>query len=790
MGAPARAATAKHVFSIPSKPVAAALVDFAVQAQVSIGDGGACTGSSRPLVGRYSAPEGLARLLAGTGCTYRQIDDGAFRVVRAPPPPARERVAASPKARAAQPSATGEPPPLRFSEVIITGLRRELAEGRVSASVSLVTSERLRILGGRDERDAARQVAGVAMTNLGMGRDKIMIRGLSDGAFTGRTQSAVGTYLDETPITYNAPDPDLYLADVDRVEILKGPQGALYGGGSLGGVFRIVTRQPMLGETSALLRAGRSFTDSGSPGRLFEGAGNLPLGEKAAVRLVGYSELRGGYFDDPTHSNPDQIHRDGGRAALLVQIAPDWRLNLGAAMQEISSADAHYATETPNNARWRRWRANRIAESHKNRFSTVSATVEGVGDWGKLQSTTTFVHHAFASRYDASNAVSVRDNAEALGIFDEPSRTEMLVEDATYLSPVGRPVQWLAGVFVMRSREETSPQLFALKAATGVRSNIYSEQRLDRRQEFAAYGELSYTFARDWTLAVGGRAFRSLTRTHSDVAAVGKGASRSFEGEHVYQGFSPKIALSYAHPSGALLYLLASQGYRAGGFNTGGFFTPNRLRRYSPDRLWNTEFGGKIDLMAGRLRLREAVFYDIWSNIQTDAFDGDGLAFTYNVGRGTSLGLEAEARFQATRRLVLRVNALLTRTTLSRVFGPQPTYRESLPGAPRASFNALALWERPLRDFGTFRLGGEASYVGSSHVTFDRMSLPASGDYVTGRVFMELRTGRWALGGYLDNPTNSTADTFAYGNPFSFGQVRQATPLRPRTLRATLTAEF
>ncbi|MFH7396949.1 TonB-dependent receptor plug domain-containing protein, partial [Pseudomonas syringae group genomosp. 7] len=83
--------------------------------------------------------------------------------------------------------------------------------------------------------DIGFQVAGLTTTNLGPGRDKILLRGLSDGAFTGQTQSIVALYLDEVPITYNAPDPDLRLADLERVEVMRGPQGTLYGGGTIGG---------------------------------------------------------------------------------------------------------------------------------------------------------------------------------------------------------------------------------------------------------------------------------------------------------------------------------------------------------------------------------------------------------------------------------------------------------------------------------------------------------------------------------------------------------------------------
>jgi outer membrane receptor protein involved in Fe transport len=469
-----------------------------------------------------------------------------------------------------------------------------------------------------------------------------------------------------------------------------------------------------------------------------------------------------------------------------VRLAPGWRLTVSGARQEIASDDAHYATET-NTRRWRRLRPNRIAETHTNRFSQVSATVEGTGDWGKLQSATTFVHHAFQSRYDASRALDQEVGGETVGLFDEPSRTQLLVQDVNFLSPVGRRVQWLAGVFALRSREETNPLLTSLSPSTGARFRIYNHNRLDRRTEAAAYGEVSYVFARDWTLAVGGRAFRSTIRTRSETVALGQ--RRAFDGTHTYAGFSPKVALSWAPPSGVLIYAMASQGYRAGGFNTGGFAAPT-LREFSPDHLWNSEIGGKFDLLDGKLRVREALFYDIWSNIQTDQFDPDGLVFTYNVGEGRSLGLEAEVRYQPTPRLTLQANGLLTSTRLTRMFNPVPVNRESLPGAPRVSFNSLVLWEKPIPGYGALQLGGELGYVGRSHITFDRTVLPPSGGYITSRLLMEFRAGRWTFGGYLDNPTNSDADTFAYGNPFSFGQVRQATPLRPRTFRATLSAQF
>ena len=130
-------------------------------------------------------------------------------------------------------------------------------------------------------------VSGMTVTNLGPGRNKILLRGISDGVFTGLTQSTVGLYLDLTPVTYAAPDPDLKLIDIDRVEVLRSPQGTLYGTGPIGGVVHIVTRAPAMGEESLSLSATRSRTDGGGWNSDYGLVANLPVaGDRAAIRAA------------------------------------------------------------------------------------------------------------------------------------------------------------------------------------------------------------------------------------------------------------------------------------------------------------------------------------------------------------------------------------------------------------------------------------------------------------------------------------------------------------------------
>ena len=205
-----------RVFHLPSDALDSALVRFAVQGGVSVGGLPAwgCVGRSRPVNGAMAPAAALSSLLPA-GCGFEAIDPHSFRIVgRAAPfsppslPPPRPRLEADVAA------------PPRLDELVVTAEKRPELLTRSASAVSVLSGRDLGALGGRSFDEIAAQMVGVAVTNLGSGRNKIFVRGLSDGSFTGKTQSTVGLYLDDVPITYSAPDPDLRLVDVDRVEVL------------------------------------------------------------------------------------------------------------------------------------------------------------------------------------------------------------------------------------------------------------------------------------------------------------------------------------------------------------------------------------------------------------------------------------------------------------------------------------------------------------------------------------------------------------------------------------------
>jgi outer membrane receptor protein involved in Fe transport len=776
----AGAAPTQHLFRIPAKARSEALIDLGVQARVTLGGASACPGRSSAVFGSLTLRQALDAVTAGAPCRFEILDNATVNVLP---------VKAASRAPALAPPVAA--PEVSIDSVIVTATKRPTRLGSAPGGVSVIRAGRLTDMGAVDTTDISQQTAGFITTNLGAARNKIMLRGLSDGAFTGRTQQTVGTYLDNVPLTYNAPDPDLRLIDVDRVEILRGPQGALYGGGSLSGIYRIVSRRPVLDEASGSMLVGAATTESGSPSSRLEAVVNLPMvAGRTAARLAAYSDRDGGYVDDVNLrlSNVDRTTRAGGRAAMSTLINENWSLSVSGARQDLHATDSQYTTPSLG----RRLRANQVRETHDNVLQQGAITVTGTGGWGRFESSTGYVRHRFASRFDATAALSGFDaTGFDLGLFDEISKVKLLVEDAVLSSPDSGRFRGLLGLYGLASAEDSEGELRVPTYFDPSRL-IYLETRRDKRREMALYGEASYDLGGGWTASLGGRAFRAAVHTTSQVQAPAPGQSRTLDRKARFTGVSPKISLQHAWGAGGLVYLLTSEGYRSGGFNSGGLTAPSTLRgSFKPDHLRNYEIGASASSMGGRVALRAALFHDVWTDIQTDQYLPSGLSYTANVGDGRNTGLEVEGAAHVNSNLMFEANALFNRPRLSRVDGNFASVAQSdLPGVPDVSAGLTARYQQALSHERRLVTTLELGYVGRSRLTFDRRFSPSMGGYVTGRLSARVETPRWNVTLALTNPANESSDTFAYGNPFSFGQVRQVTPLRPRTWTVDILRTF
>ncbi|MBK6673856.1 MAG: TonB-dependent receptor [Proteobacteria bacterium] len=230
---------AQFSFDIPATTLDEALTRFTEQTGVSVGKAGALPRVESPRVaGRFTAQQALRRLLSGSGLVAVPLGSGSFRLE---PRTREDSVDSASRGIAQLPD---------LDEVLVTATKRRQDFAQVPLSMTVVSGDDIDgglIAGG--SRGAQHDVA-TSSTHLGPGRERQFIRGIADSPFLGPSQATVSVQFDDARVTWDAPDPDLLLLDVEQVEILKGPQGPLYGTGALGGVFRIVPRRPDLEEAS------------------------------------------------------------------------------------------------------------------------------------------------------------------------------------------------------------------------------------------------------------------------------------------------------------------------------------------------------------------------------------------------------------------------------------------------------------------------------------------------------------------------------------------------------------
>ncbi|ADL00481.1 TonB-dependent receptor domain-containing protein [Brevundimonas subvibrioides] len=782
-----------HTFNIRSQRVGDALMQLALQSRRSLGgDIATCRSVSPGIQGRMTLEEALNRVLQGSGCRWTLTSSGAVIIRRVsaadvpgvPPRPPRP----SPP-----PPTAPAPAPLEtevaVSDVVVTAERR-IGRAQVSAtSLSAVDEDRLRLAGVTDMIGLDALVPGMTVTNLGSGRNKILLRGMSDGTFTGLTHSTVGLYLDRVPLTYSAPDPDLKLIDVDRVEVLRGPQGTLYGTGPIGGIVRIVPRSPDASRFDLGLSLSRSWTRQGGENRDESLFANLPLFDgDLALRGVVYEERFGGYINDISLAMPrvNEGARRGGRLSLTRRLNDDWSATIGMVRQTIQTEDTHYIYRTLGGLT----RANLVREPHRNTFEVLHAGVSGTGDWGQLDATVATVRHKFMSRYDASSALRTFGSGATLGALDDVQDTDLTTVDVTYASrPLGR-WRWTGGAFYSSGTTRADSQVQALRT---VETTIYREIRRDRSSEIAAYGQASYQLTPAWSLTGGARVS---TFDHQVASVVGhRGTFRPFEGDDRATTVSPMISITWQPDDTLNLYGLVSQGRRTGGFNTAGPFgqrfdglAGNPARRYSPDTLTNYELGAKSRFWDGRVQARATLFFADWGDIQSDQFLPSGLSYAVNVGDGRNAGLEVEVNWQATDHLRIHANGLFARPEVT---SPSPGFNSrlnaGLPGVPESSANLSADYRRPI-GLGLDLIGqATVAYVGESRLTFDAARRYRMGEYVTGRASIGVESRRWSATAYVENPFDTEANTFSYGDPFRLPEALASTPLRPITGGVTLT---
>ena len=326
VGAQAQPAVAREVraFDIPAGKLSDAIVMLGVQGGISVGfsDPQVQARRSPAVRGRLTISEALYRLLKGSGFHFVAIDERTFSIAANPVAPVR------PIAPAITPLA------VLPTEIIVTASKRDTLLQDFPGTVTILDVRAAGLDGtGRNATQAiVNAVPALASTQLGPGRNKLIIRGIADSSFTGPTQAIVGQYLGDTRLNYNAPDPDLNLYDMRSVEVLEGPQGTLYGAGSLGGIVRLIPNAPDLTKAAGSMAAGIGFAQQGDMSTDIGAMVNVPIRrDVVAVRAVAYRSVEGGYIDDAYRglNNINRSKTQGARIDVRIDAGDGWKIDVG-----------------------------------------------------------------------------------------------------------------------------------------------------------------------------------------------------------------------------------------------------------------------------------------------------------------------------------------------------------------------------------------------------------------------------------------------------------------------------
>jgi outer membrane receptor protein involved in Fe transport len=766
----ALAQTAQVSFHIQAEPLRDALIDFAVQAKLSINvsDIDFHGAMSRPLDGTYSPADGLKHLLAGSELDFTFTDSSTVQI----------------RARQASIDSTGPAAP-DVERVVVTATKRQEMAQDVPNSIAVVTGRRLESYGIASSEDLTSQVAGLTATNLGPGEDKLFVRGLTDSVLPGLSESIVGVYLDDARIVDDSADPDLKLIDIDRVEVLRGPQGTLYGAGSLSGLVRIVTNKPDFDAFDMSAASTVSVTEDGGLSGEYQGVVNAPLiDDTLAMRVVGYGGRDAGYVDNARlrAADTNKTDVDGGRLSVGVNAGPAWTLLANVALQDTRAGDSQYFIQNLGAYN----RDNLLSEPHSDLFLESGVTATGALGWAQLDSSTSFVDRSYRTQFDASDSwTSLTGFPAGPSPFDFHRANGAFTHETRLASQNGSSWQWLLGVFLDHRDEDFGSDLWGPDLA-GANVVARVETREDRLNQAAVFGEATYEFAPGFTFTAGARAFTAEHRVSAASSGLIVGAPVRFEGSTSQSGAAPKFALKYEPDPDTTFYAQYSEGYRLGGINVDGpaGATGENEANFDPDILRNYEVGTKLALFGGMAFANADIYYADWSNVQSDEIAPDGAFYIVNAGRVRDPGFEFDFGASPLDGLDFEGNVFWNNASLSRGSALVNGNENGLPGAPSASAAISAEYRFMLDSGYAAFIRMTNAYVGSSHLGFSETT-PGMGNYDVATFRTGVSRDSWELTLFADNLLNNRGNTFAFGNPFIL--QKQITPPRPLTVGLTVS---
>lgn len=731
------------------------------------------------------------------------------------------------------------------NEIVVTARKRNERLQDAPLSISAFSEADLREGNARDFKDVLRKVPGVSFSGAELGQSRYSIRGVS----TTSPSPTVGIYLDDisllgaTNAFSGAADPVFF--DFSRVEILKGPQGTLYGGSAMGGAIKYVSHAPEPGTTTLDTAAGVATTAHGGISYNGEAVLNLPLSDKLTVRTGFLYRSNAGYVDNiangpvvdartsttappaaltplvrpslSTRAEDDQNsdHVAAVKAAVLWQ--PDATLDITASLfrqvyrQKNTGA---FFTNLPGLQS-----SFRLAQPTEDELGVYSLNiVKQLGDV-EVTSLTAYADRSVAFDRDYSfyiaTLVPPLFGVNSPNASNSSTRTFSQELRAASADPAAR-LRWTAGLYYAHQRDELDQTVdsIGVGALLGLGTDtVYHGNSVSKLRQYAAFAALTYEILPRLEATAGLRYFNIKQTIDTRGDGVLNGGNTRGNAETRESGVNPKLELAYRATRDNLVYASAAKGFRPGGGNPFAV-APGLCQAdlanlgltavpvsFKSDRLWTYEIGSKNQFLGRRLTVNGAAFYTDWKNIQQNVFlPGCGFSFSGNVGGAEIKGAELSAQL-ATGGLTLGAAASYTDAKISKgAPGVSAAVGQPVLDTPEWIANANIAYRLALGADTSLTARADYQYRSSSLRMFeDSFTVatpagPVSAPNFTQRqqaydivnLGLTVDTGTWQLDLYVNNLTD--ARPLLDHNVVSGMQA--AVTLRPRTIGLGLRRQF
>ena len=702
----------------------------------------------------------------------------------------------------------------QLQEIVVTAQKRESTVQTTPLSITALTGQDLVDRGITDIAAIVQSVPGVSMRTSGPGQTELEIRGLTS---SGGNSATVGFYLDDIPLSAPASaqngkvviDPNLY--DLNRVEVLRGPQGTLYGSGSMGGTIKLVPNAPNPSAFDASAQVILGGTDGGDTLNHTENAMvNLPLADTMALRLVASSEVLSGWIDRIVVAQPDfpapvnattrgnvaaapvaESFKDVNdenlrsvRASLLWK--PTDRLSIEPTFmyQEITQGGLNLIDSQPGTKT--QYQPYNSPEPFEDRIDIGSVNVQYHFDWADLTSTTSYWRRDENLRQDGTEEIATVLGApiypadggagQNFPTSLEDDKSRQYSEEVRLTSSGHSDFKWLVGYFYQDFESDFDEFVNTpFTAIPGTIPNAFTQFQPTQILQNSFFGEASYTFLQKFTATAGLRRYYYTGSVNTAVSgwlsSSGTDAINHYSTGERDQGVTPKFNLSYQLDEDLLLYSTVAQGFRPGGGNqpipTAGALGTQCLANlqaiglnaaplgFKPDKVWSYELGEKFRSGDGRMTINSAGYFENWQHIQQNIPLECGFPFTGNAGDAHIYGAELEINAVLVQGLVASVNGSWNHAEYIANAVPTTTIDERLQEVPELTAAASLNYRHGITDGLAFIGRVENNYVGS------RIDTTAQANYLPSYDLTNIRAGvegsNWTAVLFANNVTNRLA---------------------------------